>query len=199
MSKTSSLRRKLTGALGAIRMRRQLAGERRAAQAKAAAAKPAPPAEPKRPDIYDRASPEAQKCPPILRQPASPEAIERVRAKAEERRLRRNQLRLSSPRGGPQVSPTRGRGRLMSYANFGGSPYDDGDLLPDDDDYCERDEDEWGCCFPEGCLMAYADHMKGECHTVEMLEAYYADAIAEDAGAGRGDAVNPHATSVSGE
>lgn len=34
------------------------------------------------------------------------------------------------------------------------------------------DEDEWGCHYPDRCLMSYTNHMRSECHTVEMLEAY---------------------------
>jgi hypothetical protein len=43
----------------------------------------------------------------------------------------------------------------------------------DGDDDAPRDEESWTCAFPGHCLMAYADHMRDECHTVEMLEAYY--------------------------
>jgi hypothetical protein len=47
---------------------------------------------------------------------------------------------------------------------------------PYDDDYEQVEEwelddpNEWGCHFPEQCLMAYTDHMKSECHTVQDVE-----------------------------
>lgn len=41
-----------------------------------------------------------------------------------------------------------------------------------DDDFVETDElDEWGCLFGDRCLMP-GEHMKKECHTVEMMEAW---------------------------
>lgn len=58
--------------------------------------------------------------------------------------------------------------------------YDDWESQDEIDDYnfgsAERDDD-WGCCFPEECCMPYP-HMKDECHTAEMYEAYVADLIA---------------------
>lgn len=53
-----------------------------------------------------------------------------------------------------------------------------------DDDLCERDrydrideefnrdEDKWTCCFPGECLMA-GEHMRSECHTVEMVRQQF--------------------------
>jgi hypothetical protein len=35
-------------------------------------------------------------------------------------------------------------------------------------------EHEWGCCFPDRCLMP-GEHMKSECHDVEMVEAQEAE------------------------
>ena len=46
-----------------------------------------------------------------------------------------------------------------------------------EDDYCEeRDDEDWSCAFPGRCLMAYTDHMRDECHTVEMYEQYMSEA-----------------------
>jgi len=34
------------------------------------------------------------------------------------------------------------------------------------------EDDEWVCAFPNECLMAYTEHMRSECYTVEMAEEY---------------------------
>lgn len=38
----------------------------------------------------------------------------------------------------------------------------------EDDDY----EDQWECCFPDRCLMPSYNHMRSECYTREMAEAW---------------------------
>jgi hypothetical protein len=40
------------------------------------------------------------------------------------------------------------------------------------------EDGEWGCYWPGRCLMAHCDHLKWECHTVEMVEAYEAECSA---------------------
>jgi hypothetical protein len=42
------------------------------------------------------------------------------------------------------------------------------------DDYIERNtmDDDWGCAFPDNCCMAFAPHMRDECHTPEMAEEW---------------------------
>ena len=37
------------------------------------------------------------------------------------------------------------------------------------------EDGEMGCYFPGRCLMAFAEHMKWECHTAEMYRAYLAE------------------------
>lgn len=38
----------------------------------------------------------------------------------------------------------------------------------------EDDDDHWTCLYPDRCLMP-AMHCRDECHTVEDVEAYYAE------------------------
>jgi hypothetical protein len=38
------------------------------------------------------------------------------------------------------------------------------------DDEEDDEREKWTCAFPERCLMP-GEHMRSECHTVEMLEA----------------------------
>ena len=40
-----------------------------------------------------------------------------------------------------------------------------------DDDFLNNDE-KWTCCFPGECLMA-GEHMRSECHTVEMVRQQF--------------------------
>ena len=59
----------------------------------------------------------------------------------------------------------------MSYAEneidpFNSTPEDFAD--PVDEEYL------WTCCYPDKCLMPGA-HTRDECHTVEDMEAYYAE------------------------
>jgi hypothetical protein len=51
-----------------------------------------------------------------------------------------------------------------------------------DADYCfdtpsvgDDEDDEWDCAYPDKCLMPSIYHLRGECHTVEDMEAYYAE------------------------
>lgn len=36
----------------------------------------------------------------------------------------------------------------------------------------DREEEEWTCAFPGNCCMAFAPHMRDECHTPEMAAEY---------------------------
>lgn len=54
----------------------------------------------------------------------------------------------------------------------------DGQIELEDDDWLDveingGDENEWGCCFPDRCLMPSYDHLRSECYDVEMYEAWY--------------------------
>jgi hypothetical protein len=44
-----------------------------------------------------------------------------------------------------------------------------------DDGYDLDDEHEFGCCFPGECLHPSYDHLKSECFTAAMAEAWAAD------------------------
>lgn len=55
----------------------------------------------------------------------------------------------------------------MSYSYRDDDEYDDG-YYDDRDDQ----DDEWGCCYPERCLMSYTSHTLSECHTVEDMQSY---------------------------
>lgn len=59
----------------------------------------------------------------------------------------------------------------MSYAENEIDPFNS---TPEDFEDPIDDEELWTCCSPEKCLMPGA-HMRGECHTVEDAEAYYAE------------------------
>lgn len=66
------------------------------------------------------------------------------------------------------------------------APYHDDSIMEAVDDYqCDEDrhdpEREWKCCFPGECLMP-GPHMRSECHTVEMAEAFEvaAEAVSGD-------------------
>ena len=41
-----------------------------------------------------------------------------------------------------------------------------------DDERWDEDEDKWGCEFGVHCLMPSYEHLKSECFTVEMAEAW---------------------------
>jgi hypothetical protein len=38
-----------------------------------------------------------------------------------------------------------------------------------------EEEEYWTCAYLGRCLMPSPDHTRDECHTVEDMEAYYAD------------------------
>ena len=61
-------------------------------------------------------------------------------------------------------------GNLYDEDDWDGEEYDYTDLADDDN---EDEMDSWECAYPEQCLMAFADHLRSECHTVEDMEAYY--------------------------
>ncbi|MDQ2732279.1 MAG: hypothetical protein M3Y56_11515 [Armatimonadota bacterium] len=58
--------------------------------------------------------------------------------------------------------------------NYGIDPngFDD-DLDDERSSYSHSEDDEPGCLFPKECLMPGCHH-KSECHTLEMLEQYWA-------------------------
>lgn len=64
----------------------------------------------------------------------------------------------------------------MSYCEDYIDPFDRnlGDYDSEDIDD-EEDDDHWDCLYPDKCLMP-AMHCRDECHTVEDVEAYYAEA-----------------------
>lgn len=45
------------------------------------------------------------------------------------------------------------------------------------DDFEDRNtlDDDYTCAYPGKCLMPSMVHTRGECHTVEDMEAYYAE------------------------
>lgn len=55
----------------------------------------------------------------------------------------------------------------------------DGQIELDEDDWADDhdpddgdEEDEWGCEFGDLCLMPSYDHLRSECYTKEMAEAW---------------------------
>lgn len=57
----------------------------------------------------------------------------------------------------------------------------DGSVEPGEEyDLADDDMDSWECAYPDRCLMAFADHLRSECHTVEDMEAYYSEALEQE-------------------
>jgi hypothetical protein len=53
-----------------------------------------------------------------------------------------------------------------------------------DYDYDDEDLDDvyrWTCCFPGKCLMP-GEHLRDECHTIEMIEAFNDERAIDHAG-----------------